>query len=264
MAKQHVENFLKATSPFQFALQTKAGVEALAHVLKVLSENDEEVVVLSLDGIGAFDHVTRASFMRKLESVPELQELLPLTTALYGSASRFIWTDDAGIAHTIIQAEGGEQGCPLMPALYSLAQHDGLVEADGQLLPSELLLAFLDDLYVVTTRGRAHEAFEIVSECVQRKAGVRTHLGKLKAWSSGGGPAPLEISAIGPDVWTADKPDHLNGLVVLGTPLGKPAFVKAFVDGKIEAEKQFVEKVLKIEDIQCVWVMLSMSAVPQG
>jgi len=124
VAKQHAENFLKATSPFQFALQTKAGIEALAHMLRVLAESDEEIVVLSLDGIGAFDHVTRATFMKKLHSIPELQELLPLTTALYGSDSRFIWTDDEGIAHIIIQAEGGEQGCPFMPALFSLAQHD--------------------------------------------------------------------------------------------------------------------------------------------
>ena len=91
VAKQHAENFLKATSPYQFALQTKAGVEALAHILRVLSESDEEIVVLSLDGIGAFDHVTRATFMRKLESIPELQELLPLTAGLYGSASNFVW-----------------------------------------------------------------------------------------------------------------------------------------------------------------------------
>ena len=77
--------------------------------------------------------------MTKLHSIPELQEILPLTTALYGTASRFIWTDDEGVAHSITQVEGGEQGCPLMPALFSLAQHDALVEADGQLMPSELL-----------------------------------------------------------------------------------------------------------------------------
>ena len=49
-----------------------------------------------------------------------------------------------------------------------------------------------------------------------RKAGVRTYVGKLKVWSSGGGPARVGISAISDDAWTADKPDHLNGLVVLG------------------------------------------------
>ena len=117
----------------------------------------------------------------------------------------------------------GNRETPFYASLYALAQHDALVEADGQLLPSELLLAFLDDLYLVTSRVRAREALEIVTECVERKAGVRTYLGKLKAWSSGGGPAPPDIVAIGANVWTADKPDHLNGLVVLGTPLGKPA-----------------------------------------
>ena len=93
---------------------------------------------------------------------------------------------------------------------------------------------------------------------------MRTHLGKLKAWSSGGGPAPVAIRAIGPDVWTADKPDDLNGLVVLGTPLGKPAFVEAFVKTKIEAERKFVNKLLKFDDLQCAWVMLSMSVVPRA
>ena len=103
-----------------------------------------------------------------------------------------------------------------------------------------------------------------MTDCVERKAGARTHLGKLKAWSSGGGPAPPDIAAIGADVWTADKLDHLNGLVVLGTPLGKPAFVETFIKDKIEAEGKFIEKIFKLEDIQCAWVMLSMSAVPRA
>ena len=34
VAKQHAKHFLDATSPYQFALQTKAGTEALAHVLR--------------------------------------------------------------------------------------------------------------------------------------------------------------------------------------------------------------------------------------
>ena len=52
-------------APFQYTLQTKAGTEALAHALRYLTDNDDEVVILSLDGIGAFDHVRRASFMNK-------------------------------------------------------------------------------------------------------------------------------------------------------------------------------------------------------
>ncbi len=82
-----------------------------------------------------------------------------------------------------------------MPALYSLAQHRALVEAAGQLLPTERVFAYLDDLYVLTTRPRMRTAFEVVASAVERVAGVRTHLGKLKALSSGGGEAPAGDAA---------------------------------------------------------------------
>ena len=37
----------------------------------------------------------------------------------------YTWTDGQGAPHSIAQAEGGEQGDLLMPALFSLAQHPG-------------------------------------------------------------------------------------------------------------------------------------------
>ena len=117
-----------------------------------------------------------------------------------------------------------------MPALYDFAQHDALKAADDRLLPDELLLSFLDDLYLVTCRARAHDAFRTVADEVETRAGVRTHLGKLRAWSSGGGPAPQALADIDPDIWTADKIDSLNGIMILGTPLGKNEFVDAFAE----------------------------------
>ena len=47
-----------------------------------------------------------------------------------------------GTAHTISQADGGEQGDPLMPALYSLGVRDALAEVQAGLEPNELLLAY--------------------------------------------------------------------------------------------------------------------------
>ena len=91
VARQYASRFLEATAPYQFALQTKAGTEALAHTLRFLAEQDHEAVVMSLDGIGAFDHVSRAAFMSKVASSPSLCSLLPLVKALYGSESQFLW-----------------------------------------------------------------------------------------------------------------------------------------------------------------------------
>ena len=140
---------MQATSPYQFALQTRAGTDALAHVLQVLSDFDEDLVITSIDGIGAFDHVRRAEFFKKLHQSETLQPLLPLVGMLYGSQSRFLWTDDNGKIHDILQGEGGEQGCPLMPALFALALHGSLKLADEQLCADEHIMSFLDDFFFI-------------------------------------------------------------------------------------------------------------------
>ena len=46
----------QATSPFQYALSTKSGGECIAHSLQALTDLDPRATVLSIDGIGAFDH----------------------------------------------------------------------------------------------------------------------------------------------------------------------------------------------------------------
>ena len=42
----------------------------------------------------------------------------------------------------IVQAEGGEQGDPLMPALFSLGQHPALQAVQAQLQDGDRLFAF--------------------------------------------------------------------------------------------------------------------------
>ena len=69
----------------------------------------------------------------------------------YGGPSTFLWEDNLRGVHRILQGEGWEQGDPLMPMLFSLGQHAALTAISDRLEGSERLLAFLDDLYVVTT-----------------------------------------------------------------------------------------------------------------
>ena len=47
----------------------------------------------------------------------------PSVRQFNGSLSRYLWDDDEGAVH---QGEGGEQGDPLMPLLFSLGQHAAL------------------------------------------------------------------------------------------------------------------------------------------
>ena len=74
--------------------------------------------VLSVDGVGAFDLTPRASMLEGLWGIEGGDTVL--VSQFYSSASTYIWEDDLGVTHEIIQGEGGEQG--LMPALFAVGQ----------------------------------------------------------------------------------------------------------------------------------------------
>ena len=89
-----------------------------------------------------------------LRSVPGGDSALPFDVQFYGNPSSYLWEDDLGDIHEILQGEGGEQGDLMMPMLYSLGQHQALLSVQSKLSADERLLAFLDDIYVVTARTR--------------------------------------------------------------------------------------------------------------
>ena len=110
----------RATAPFQHALTTRAGCECIGHILQSETDASPNRTVLSIDGIGAFDLVSRESMMRGLLSVEGGQEALPFVPQFYGAPSTYLWQDDMGVVHEVHQGEGGEQGDALMPALTAL------------------------------------------------------------------------------------------------------------------------------------------------
>ena len=59
-----------------------------------------------------------------------------------------------GLVHEVHQGEGGEQGDALMPALFSLGQHNALVAVQQQLGHDERMFAFLDDINVTSRPDR--------------------------------------------------------------------------------------------------------------
>ena len=66
VAQQIRQQVERATAPFQHALSTRAGCECIAHALQVLTDQDPQSTVLSVDGIGAYDTISRNAMLRGL------------------------------------------------------------------------------------------------------------------------------------------------------------------------------------------------------
>ncbi|CAE7568781.1 unnamed protein product [Symbiodinium natans] len=261
LARAYAGELDEATRPFQFALRTRAGTDSLAAMLRSAVEFDPRATVVSLDGRSAYDTISRAAILSKLSEV--VPALLPFARAIYARTSTFLWWDDEGTLHEISQAEGIEQGDPLAPGLYALGQHESLVAAAARLAQGERLLAFLDDLYVVTTPERSGHLGGVVAGEVERGAGVAANLGKTQIYNAQGGAAPPDVAALGPDVWRGDLPPEQRGFVALGVPIGHPDFVASQAEERLRAEAELLRRLPLLPDLRLLRVAPGAAFAPQ-
>ena len=288
LAQQFAQEFDQACSPYQFALSTRAGTDCVGHALREISNQFPDHVIASLDGISAYDHADRAQMLEALSALPNASSLLPFVAMFYGHTSEYYWTDEDSEVWPIEQGDGGEQGDPLMPALFALGLHSALVSSDDKLqelmfesgpIPEDgegyftpLLFAFLDDLYLVTVRDIARQAFDIVTGEVERIAGIRTNLGKLQLYCKNGGACPQgfeDFQALravdAQPIWTGDAPQlEKRGIVVLGSPLGTVEFCKAHAAKRMKVEQELLDWIPRVPNLQVAWLLLYFCAAQRA
>ena len=153
----------------------------------------------------------------KLSRLPAANAILPFVRLSYAQPSMYAWESETGDTKMIPQGEGGEQGDPLMPLLFSLGIHDALAEVATHLEEGEQLCAFLDDVYAICQPHRVRHIYDLLATMLAQHAGIQLHQGKTRVWNRGGS-CPPGLTDLGPDVWSP------AGIKVLGTPLGTPEF----------------------------------------
>ena len=119
LAQQFAKRGEDVTSPHQYVLKTRAGCGCVAHLLQSLMDLDEGATVVFVDGVGAFDLVSRNAMLNGLLKMVDGEQLLPFARLFYSQPSTCLWDDD-GTTHRIQQGEGGEHGDALMPFLFSV------------------------------------------------------------------------------------------------------------------------------------------------
>ena len=222
-AKQFSKKAEAATAPFQYALSTKAGCECVAHILQALSDRDPEGTIMSIDGIGAFDLISRNAMLEGLLRMEDGDQILPFVRCFYGSQSTYLWEDEMGVTKHISHGEGGEQGDPLKPMLFALGQHSSLVAVQGRLRDNEHVLAYHDDVCKPARVADVHPGPRAHPVAPREDATVEQSL-----LEPGIGALTRAVRAVKPDalVWRGDPllPVHKQGSKVLGISIGQPAF----------------------------------------
>eukprot|EP00439_Symbiodinium_sp_Y106_P048934 s2985_g6.t1 len=135
------------------------------------------------------------------------------------------------------------------PALLPFVR--GLEQAAADLQAGEELLAYQDDLYVITRSARAKPALDVVTNRVQEHCGIASNVGKTRVYNTGGGPAPHGVAALGDDVWRGDRAPPDRGFTALGVPLGHPAYVRDWGQRRIREEQFLLDHLPHLPDLQC-------------
>ena len=152
LAQQLGKEFEAAIAPYNFGLASHGGAEALVHFLQSIIEANPQQVITKVDGIGADDHIFRATMLDKLLELPTACKILPFVRLFYASISNYVWTDVKGVPRIVRQGEGGEQGDLLIPASFCLGIHDALHNINSSLHANEYVVAYLDDVYIIAGR----------------------------------------------------------------------------------------------------------------
>ena len=207
--------------------------------------------------------------LRKLLSLPTAHRLIPFVLMAYGSDSTFIWTDNEGIQHEIQQGEGGEQGDALMPALFCLGLHEALHNVHSNLRSGEQLVAYLDDIYVLTKPDRARQVYDELTGEIRRITGIEPNLGKTECWSHQGGAAPVGIEALNapspaPPVWKGNLDPEFNRIEVLGSPIGRQQFCERYLIDKLQEERKLLSNLVYMSNIQVAWLLLYFCGSPRS
>ena len=143
-----------------------------------------------------------------------------------------------------------------MPLLYCLGAKRAMDKIGAQLQESEQLFAYLDDVYALCKPARVEPVYEAIARALYEENNISLHGAKTRIWNRAG-VKPAASDQLGDEVWSP------SGVKVLGTPIGDTTFVAAHTAERMEAERELLEAIPKVPDLQSAWQILLHCAGPR-
>lgn len=208
--------------PWQFGVGTPGGVEPVTRALERALDGSLPVKythVTSLDFSNAFNSLSRKELAKGL--LKHAPALYRAGRWAYNLPSDLVLLDHNRNPVTISSSEGVRQGDPLGPLFFSIGARDVLAKLADNLGPGHALLAYLDDVYILSVQeGALHLAQEALEG---NPAGLSLNMRKCKE-------VPL-------------REVERDGLACLGTCVGSAAARLAFLEAKVEEQIPVLQRI---------------------
>lgn len=237
-----VKSAAEILSPQQVAVGVDGGISLLIHGIKLTLELNREFVVVKLDLKNAYNSISRSVVLRRMQSHPELRQLVPFLHALGAAPTDlFVGMERA----TFGSSEGVQQGFPPSSLAFCIAIHPELITLDELLkLYGGCARATMDDVYAV---GPAHAVFP----ALERFAATLKEMTDLEV-------QPTKYSCYSPEYdltacpWRervgapvgVEEDEHgraVYGIIVAGVPIGQPDYRRVVLAAKATSVVKYIE-----------------------
>lgn len=243
------EDFASFFQPFQFGVASSCGAETVLHTVRALSSAHPDWVVFKTDFSNAFNSVFRNVALQAVKQ--RFPGVFPWIRAIYTPKSS-LWADLGPDHHRValLSAEGAQQGDPLGPFLFCVVMQEVLLRANETLAASGggVALGFMDDISGVAPEEAVCAALPVLQR-VAASCGLRLRLDKCCSYCPSGGALDRLPDAV---------PRAIDGLEVLGAPLGSPAFVDAFLSDKLKEVVDLTPLFSRLTDKQQSFLLLRL------
>jgi len=210
----------------QFGVGTKGGVEPIIRAVQRVAEGSVEggeyTHVTSLDFSNAFNTLDRSDMAQAVKQ--HAPGLYRLAKWAYDKPSHLVIGGSGSDVTRILSAQGVRQGDPLGPLLFSIGIRPILEKLALQLGPDCIVLAYLDDVYILS---KTDETLEEVTDFFD------------VAWTS------LKLNPEKSSIVSVDR-INATGIKMLGSCVGPPSVRRAFLKEKIAEVEQKIEKLVDV------------------
>jgi len=254
------------------------GSEKIAHCLQAIVDSNCSQDIFTPDASNAFNSLNIKCALYEVKK--NFPSALPFLRQIYGSSSTAwyevinnsnpTFTSVAGIQ----KEEGVDQGCSSASFMYSIGIHPLLQKISTIIGDEGFVKFFADDGNIVTSTTKMISIINLLSSAGPAKGYLMNKtkgtylMGKCSSYEEAIHKkevltslnfVPPESILIHPSNLDTTENKSCYGTVAVGTPVGTDAFIKRFLDSKIDSLNMEADKIISIPDPQAKHLILKHS-----